>query len=229
MIRVAMRTVMILAMAATMANTAGVAQEQFRIYGVLGIDAEDVMTGTLLSGEVMPGGEKHTVVIVTYFTGKKERSDAVNVRLTVLRGVAGAETIVYDRDIGKERGGFVGRGEVELFDFDRDGLKEIVFSYDDHGDKLIAVRMGEILIWKDGRFDAAWSDVLSYDATRDARQVPAERRDHWKREIDYRETMRTKGITLFMNRKVMAVAGETLPQPKIIQEMFPLMPRPEEP
>lgn len=229
MIRVSTRSLLATAVAIAMTSCAAVAQEQFRIYRALDIDVEDVMTGTLLSGEVMPGGEKHTVVIVTYFTGKKERSDAVNVRLVVLHGPAGSEKIVYDRDIGDERGGFVGRGEVELFDFDRDGLKEIVFSYDDYGDKLIAVRMGEILIWKDGRFEAAWADILSYDATRDARQVPAERRDHWAREIDYRETMRTRGITLFMNRKVMAVAGEALPQPKVIQEMFPLMPREEQP
>ena len=68
------------------------------------------------------------------------------------------------------------------------------------------------------------ASVYQYDATRNARQVPVERRDRYVREIDIRETIRTNGVTLFLNKKVIAVAGERLPEPKIVQETFPLKP-----
>ena len=34
--------------------------------------------------------------------------------------------------------------------------------------------------------------------------------------------MRTRGVTLCMNKQMIAVAGERLPQPKTVVETFPL-------
>jgi hypothetical protein len=44
------------------------------------------------------------------------------------------------------------------------------------------------------------------------------------RKLDFANTRRTKGVTLFMTKTMIAVAGERLPQPKEIQETFPLKP-----
>ena len=57
--------------------------------------------------------------------------------------------------------------------------------------------------------------------------MPADRRDRYLRKLDFANTRRTKGVTLFMTKTVIAVAGERLPQPKDIQETFPL--KPEQP
>jgi hypothetical protein len=45
--------------------------------------------------------------------------------------------------------------------------------------------------------------------------------------LDLGNTRRTKGITLFITKTMITVAGERLPQPKQVQETFPL--KPEEP
>ena len=55
-----------------------------------------------------------------------------------------------------------------------------------------------------------------------ARDVPKERRDRFTREFDWGGTIRTRGLTLFMSKKVIAVAGQRLDEPKLVQETFPL-------
>ena len=65
---------------------------------------------------------------------------------------------------------------------------------------------------------------MEYVATRSARDVPAERRDRFSREIDLAETMRARGVTLFVNKTVYAVAGERLPEPRVLRETFALKP-----
>ena len=34
--------------------------------------------------------------------------------------------------------------------------------------------------------------------------------------------MRARGVTLYVNKKMIAIAGERLEQPKLVQEEFPL-------
>ena len=41
---------------------------------------------------------------------------------------------------------------------------------------------------------------------------------------DFRDTIKTRGATLFLNKKVIAVAGERLPDPKTVREAVPLKP-----
>jgi hypothetical protein len=195
------------------------------VYREIGVKEKNVITGTILTGEVMPGGEKQVVAMTTYFTGnRKDKARAVNVELHVFRREDGKLVVLYSRDFGEELGGYVGRGEIQLIDLDRDGVNEIIATYDDYRDPLITKRSGEVIVLGQNGFRAAWTGVMEYDATREARQIPPERRDRYVREIDIRETLRTRGVTLFMNKKVIAVAGERLPEPKIVQETFPLKP-----
>jgi hypothetical protein len=217
----------VLGMLAVFAMPAARADLQFDTYRALGIKPEDVVVGTVLASDVVPEGGDEVVAVVTYFTGKKEREDAVNVRLAVLRKVAGRLELVYERDYGSIRGGNVGRGELQLADLDRDGLQEIIVNFEDATDPLIARRRGEVLYWRDSTFVVGWEGETAYDATREARAVPPERRDRWAREVDIVATLRTRGLTLFMTRTVYAVAGETLPQPKRLTETFPLRSRDE--
>lgn len=200
---------------------------QFETYRALGIEPKDVVVGTVLTSDVVPDGGDETVAVVTYFTGKKEREDAVNVRFAVLRKVAGRLEILFERDYGSIRGGNVGRGELQLADLDRDDLQEIIVSFEDATDPLIARRRGEVLYWRDTAFVVGWEGETAYDATREARSVPPERRDRWVREVDIVATLRTRGLTLFMTKTMSAVAGETLPQPKRLTETFPLRSRDE--
>ena len=176
---------------------------------------------------VLPGDAKQVVAVVTYLTGKKDEANALGVRLDVYR-TAGAELVpLFTRDAAKENGGYVGRGEVAILDLDGDGVSEIGLYYDNLKNDLIQDRRLEIIVYDGAAFRVAWSGSVSYDATKAVRDVPLERRDRYLRKIDLSNTRRTKGITLFMTKTMIAVAGSRLPQAKQVQETFPL--RPEEP
>ncbi len=190
-------------------------------YEAMGLQSADVLRGTVLLATVLPGDDKQVVAVTTYFTGKRG-NQAVSVRLDVFRHGANELVRVYGRDFGEESGGLVGKGELQLIDLDMDGVNEIIVSYESFLDRLIEQRLGEVIINEDGNFRTAWSGALDYDATRAARDVPRERRDRFHREFDFGNTMRTRGVTLFMNKQMIAVAGERLAQPKTVVETFPL-------
>jgi hypothetical protein len=194
----------------------------------IGIRASDVLSSSVLTGKIVPGAEKQVVAITTYFTGRKDEANALNVRLDCFRKDGGALQTIFSRDFGRENGGFVGRGEVQLVDLDLDGVNEVIVSYDDARNPLIRRRVAEIVVHDASGFRAAWSGELEYDATRAARDVPAERRDRFARKVDIPATLRTRGITLFMIKNVLAVAGETLTEPKVVVETFPLRAPPPE-
>jgi hypothetical protein len=191
-------------------------------YRAVGIRPTDVLSGTVVSSRVRPGEAKQVVLLATYFTGTKDESHGVNVRLEVLARDGGSWTRLLSRDYGKENGGSVGRGELELVDLDGDGVNEIVVGYDDARAPLVRQRRGEVLVWEGSGFRVAWADLLEYDATRAIRDVPAERRDRYVRQLDLASTRRTKGASLVFRKKMLAVAGETLAEPRVLEEAFPL-------
>ncbi len=196
-------------------------------YAAMGIKTSDVLTGTVVTSRVLPGDAKQVVAMVTYFTGKKDEANGVDVRLEVFRRDGNALASLYSRDYGKENGGYVGRGDVELVDLDGDGVAEIVVTYDHLANPLVQQRVGEVIVRDPSAFRVAWSGDMEYDATRDARGVPPERRDRFVRKLDPAATLKTHGITLFMTKKMIAVAGERLAEPKEVRETFPLRPAPE--
>ncbi len=198
-------------------------------YRVAGIRPGDVLSGTVSSSRVRPGDEKQVVMLATYFTGIKDEARGVNVRLEVLSREGGSLARLFSRDYGRENDGHVGRGELELVDLDGDGVNEIVVSYDDARAPLVRRRRGEVLLWDGSSFRVAWADLLEYDATRAVRDVPQERRDRYVRELDLAGTRRTKGESLVFRKKVLAVAGETLAEPRVLEEAFPLRPPPAGP
>ena len=193
------------------------------VYRALGIEPAQVLAGTTLNAKVVPGGAKQVVALTTYFTGKTDKSDAVNVRLDVFDRRGKELVPVYKRDIGEVRGGYVAGGDLQVVDLDLDGVNEIIVAYDSYADALIEQRLGEVLLYdKQQGFQIAWSEPLEYDATRAARNVPPERRDRFEREFDIPSTLRAHGVTLFVHKKVLAVAGERLPEPQMVEESFPL-------
>jgi len=197
------------------------------VYKQMGIKVKDVMNSSVATARVLPGDAKQVVAVVTYLTGKKDPANALGVRLDVYR-TAGAELIpLFTRDATKENDGYVGRGEVAILDLDGDGVSEIGLYYDNLKNDLIQERRLDIIVHDGGGFRVGWSGSVSYDATKAVRDVPLERRDRFLRKIDLANTRRTKGITLFMTKTMIAVAGSRLPQAKQVQETFPL--RPEEP
>jgi hypothetical protein len=191
----------------------------------MGIATRDVLTGTSLRVRVMPGDEKQFVCVTTYFTGKSDKARAVNVRLDVFRVLGDGLEPVYTRDFGEESGAGVGDGNLQLVDLDMDGINEIIVSYDSFDDPLIQQQIGEVIVHDETGFRTAWVGPFEYDATRAARELPVELRDRYYRELDLSATLKTRGVTLFMKKRVIAVAGERLAQPKVVSETFPLRPR----
>ena len=196
------------------------------VYKLMGLKVKDVLTGPILTSRVLPGmtgDPKQVVALVTYMTGKREESNAVNVRLEVMRkdGEGGLVSI-YSRDFGKENGGYVGHGDVELVDLDGDGANEIIVTYDSYKDPLITERRAEVLLQDGGSFSAAWTGEVEYDATKAVRTVPQERRDRYTRALDIPATLKTRGVTLMVKKTMLAVAGQRLEPPKVVQETFPL-------
>ncbi len=196
-------------------------------YRAMGVAPADVLSGTVLTARVLPGEDKQVVSITTYFTGEREQSEAVNVRFDVFQRRGEALTPIFSRDLGAENGGSVGRGDLQLIDLDADGISEIILAFDSYTEPLIEQRLSEVLLHGGAGFVTAWSGPVEYDATRAARGVPTDRRDRFRREIDFPATMRSRGKTLHVEKKVIAVAGERLPEPKLVQETFPLAPEPD--
>ena len=210
----------LIAVLAALPTTAQVGSD---VYKALGIDTPKVLTGSIIQAKVLPGGEKQTVALVTYLTGKKAEDEAVNIKLGVFRRSAESPVLVFSRDYGEVNEGAVGRGELQTLDLDGDGVAEVIVTYDNGKDRLVEERRGEILlVQNDDSFKAGWSGPMSYDATKNVREIPEDRRDRFTREIDAPNTLRTRGITLFMKKRVYAVAGQRLPEPKEVQETFPL-------
>ncbi len=216
----------ILTAVALLATTAAVfpvrADSQSDTYRAMGVRPEGVMQGTILQARILPGSDKQTVAMVTYMTGKKEEADAIGIKLAVLKKEGDKLRSVYERDFAAENKGYVGRGEIELVDLDGDSRSEIVATWDNVRSKVIDERRGEVILMNGDAFTVAWAGAMSYDATKAAREVPAERRDRYTRKIDFRGTMRTRGVTLFMTKSVTHVAGERLAEPRNVQETFPL-------
>jgi hypothetical protein len=198
------------------------ADTAFDVYKQLGIKPKDVMNSSVTTAKVLPGDAKQIVAVVTYLTGKKEENDALDVILAVYRQEGKDLVPLYTRDAAKENGGFVGRGEIALLDLDGDGVNEIGLYYDNLKNPLIQERRLEVILNDDTGFRVGWTGAVNYDATKAARDVPQERRDRYMRKLDFASTRRTKGVTLFMTKTVIAVAGERLPQPREVQETFPL-------
>lgn len=196
-------------------------------YEALGIDVGDVLAGTVLASKVVPGRDKQVACVVTYMTGKRDKADAVNVRLGLFTRQGDKLDLFYSRDFGDERGGYVAGGDLQLLDLDRDGVSEIIACYDSFKEPLIEQRFCEVILQEDGKFRTAWAGPVVYDATKAVRDVPQERRDRFQREFDWGGTMRTRGLTLFMTKKVIAVAGQRLDEPKLVQETFPLRETPD--
>jgi len=221
-----MRAAIRLAVAALLSLTSfGVrADTAADVYKAIGIKVKDVMNSSVVTARVLPGDAKQVVAVVTYLTGKKGEADALGVRIEVYRQEGPKLVSVFARDAAEENGGYVGRGEVALLDLDGDGANEIGLYYDNLKNDMIQERRLDIIVLGESGFETAWSGAVSYDATKAVRDVPQERRDRFLRKLDFAATRKTKGVTLFMTKTVIAVAGERLPQPKQVQETFPLRP-----
>lgn len=193
-------------------------------YKTMGIDKGKVISGTQTSARVLPGDDKQLVCLVAYFSGKG-KDPTVKLRLAVLEGDKDGYTTAWEQDFSTKYAGNVGEGNLELLDLDRDGQAEIIVTFDLFSDPLIRQRFGEVIVWDEERFTTAWSGPFEYDATKAVRDVPLERRDHFVRELDLINTLRTRGVTLFFNKTMIAVAGERLAEPKVVEETFPLRKR----
>jgi len=209
----------VVAASAVLAARADTTSEVFK---QMGIRSKDVMNSSVATARVLPGDAKQVVAVVTYLTGKKDEVNALGVKLEVYRQEGRGLVPVFSRDAAKENGGFVGRGEVALLDLDGDGVNEIGFYYDNLKNSLIEDRVMEVIVREDDGFRVAWSGSVSYDATKAVRDVPLERRDRFLRKLDFGNTRRTKGVTLFLTKTVVSIAGERLPQPQQVQETFSL-------
>lgn len=218
-----LRTALASAVVSTAAVTGVSADLALDVYKDLRINPSAVLNGTILQSKVLPGAEKQVVALVTYLTGDKGEAEAVGILLVVYRkDDKGALTSLYARDYVAENAGFVGRGEIEILDLDKDGVGEMFVTWDNVKDKLIQERRGEILLHEGAGFRPGWSGAVEYDATKAVKDVTADRRDRFSRKLDAAATMKTRGVTVFFKKKTIVVAGERLPEPKETVETFPL-------
>jgi hypothetical protein len=203
------------------------ADDQTQVYKAMGLEAKDVLAGTVLNAPAIAGasGRKQVICVATYLTGKKDKEDAVNVRLMIFNRRGELLEPIYSRDFGQESGGFIGKGNLEMVDLDHDGAQEIIVSFQTYKEPLIEQRLAEVILHDGSDFHTAWAGPLEYDATKAARDMPVERRDRYMRRFDFQKTLRSRGSTLFISKHMIAVAGERLPTPKVVEEAFPLRPR----
>lgn len=210
------------AIALVLGRAASAAEVGLTAYRSMDIEPANVLNGSVLTAQVVPGAQKQVIALVTYLTGKRDEAGAVGVRLEVFRKEGDRLESIWARDYAKESGGFVGRGEIQVVDLDGDGVGEIFVTYDSVRDRLVQERKGELLAHQGGGFRVAWSGSVEYDATRAARDVPADRRDRFSRKLDVPATLGTKGVSVIFSKTVIAVAGERLAEPRVTREAFPL-------
>jgi hypothetical protein len=222
------RIALLVSMVLLVAPVAVEAQQGTKAYKALGLKPQAVLTGTVVKARVLPSNQEQVICIATYLTGKGDKGDAVNVRLGVFDNFGEGLVTLYTRDFGKDEEGYVANGDLLVMDIDRDGISEIIVSFDDYSDPLIEQRLAEIILHDGQKLDTAWSGLVEYDATKAARDVPVERRDRFVRDFDWSNTMRTRGATLFLKKKVIAVAGERLPEPRVVEETFDLRGKPSD-
>jgi hypothetical protein len=222
------RIALLVSMVLLVAPVAVEAQQGTKAYKALGLKPQAVLTGTVVKARVLPSNQEQVICIATYLTGKGDKGDAVNVRLGVFDNFGEGLVTLYTRDFGKDEEGYVANGDLLVMDIDRDGISEIIVSFDDYSDPLIERRLAEIILHDGQKLDTAWSGLVEYDATKAARDVPVERRDRFVRDFDWSNTMRTRGATLFLKKKVIAVAGERLPEPRVVEETFDLRGKPSD-
>jgi len=134
------RIIFVLSVALLAAAGAVEAQQGAKAYKALGLKPQDVLTGTVLKSRVLPSEEEQVVCIATYLTGKGEKADAVNVRLGVFDTFGEGLVTLYARDFGEDLGGYVANGDLLVMDIDRNGVNEIIVSFDDFSDPLIQQR-----------------------------------------------------------------------------------------
>jgi len=199
--------------------------DQTEVYRAVGLETKDILSGTVVSARVAATDSKQVVCLTTYFTGKTEKSTAINIRLDIFERQGETLVPLYSRDFGQENGGYLADGNLELLDLDQDGLQEIIVSYESYKNPLIEQRVAEVILFDGVGFRTGWTGPMEYDATRAARDVPPERRDRFRRRFDFEKTMRSRGMTLFVRKEMIAVAGERLQTPQIVEEAFPLRSR----
>ena len=73
-------------------------------YHAMGIDPGRVLSGTVMNAKVVPGSDKQVVAIVTFFTGSRDKREAVSIRFEIFQRRADALVSIYSRDIGEETG-----------------------------------------------------------------------------------------------------------------------------
>jgi len=203
----------------------GSASAGVEAYAAMGIDKGRVISATQVTAQVLPGDEKQLVCLVAYMSGKREKTAAVKLRLAVIEARDDGYESVWEQDFSAKYEGQTGVGDLQLLDLDRDGRSEMVVTFELFSDPLIRQRFGEVIVWEDEGFTTGWSGPFEYDATKAVRDVPEERRDRFIRELDLASTLRTRGVTLFFNKTMIAVAGERLAEPKVVEETFPLRKR----
>ena len=209
----------LVSVALTTTTTAGTAAAGYR---ELGIKPTQVLSGTSLEAKVVPGEGKQFVMVTSYLTGTKKERYAVNVRLDVFQDLGNRLIPVYTRDFGEEQDGFVGDGDLQVFDLDRDGIAEIVVTFRRFHSPVIDERHAEVIGYGADGFRTRWVGPFEYDATKAVREVPEERRDRFRREIDLEATLRSRASELHLDKQVIAIAGERLATPRNIDEVFPL-------
>ena len=221
-----MRGKLQLAIFVTLASMVGVAPAPAatgaEVYEAMGLKTRQVLSGTVLSARVEVDQPKRMVCLATYLTGSKDKSDAVNLVLEIFNETEGVLSSTYRRSFGEVHGWNLADGDLQLIDLDHDGVSEIIVVFRSYRDLPIEQRLGEVIVDTSKGFQVAWAGPMEYDATKAARTVPVERRDRYVREIDYASTLRTRGLTLFMNKTMIAVAGERLDEPQVVPETFPL-------
>jgi len=195
------------------------------VYSAMGVDKGRVISATQASAQVLPGEGKQTICLVAYMSGKREKTAAVRLRLAVLEERESGLEVVWEQDFSAKYDGQAGTGDLQVFDLDRDGQSEMIVTFELFSDPLIRQRFGEVIVWEDEGFKTAWTGPFEYDATKAVREIPVERRDRFIRELDLISTLRTRGVTLFFNKTMIAVAGERLAEPKVVEETFPLRKR----
>jgi len=221
------RIALVVSLLLVAAPAAVMAQQGTKAYQALGLKPQEVLTGTVLKARVLPSDQEQVVCIATYLTGKTDKADAINIRLGIFDSFGEGLVTLYTRDFGEEHGGYLANGDLLVMDIDRDGVSEIIVSFDDFSDPLIEQRLGEIILHDGQKLDTAWVGLMEYDATKAARDLPAERRDRYVREFDWGNTLRTRGATLFVKKNVIAVAGEMLPEPRVVEETYDLRGEPD--
>lgn len=193
--------------------------------GTLPVDPRDVPREMLLSivetkGDITGGNPPKVLILVNALTGNEDPAKAGEVMFGIAEPGSGKErgALLWSFRIAEKTGLPAHDGEMTVVDFDGDGRSEILLIWDrsisgENRDRWAAIYSAT----DPTKPRKVWEGSWERDTRRDS-AVPQNRREWFRREVDFGATRREAGKALVFRKTQYVEGGQKLDPPRVEPE-----------